>query len=80
MPADELPPSPEKLLSDIGILQNQAQVLKDQLQAPNEIINQLQNTIQSYQKSNDTYFHPNLGGNTTVLPSNYPKTGGESGG
>lgn len=76
MPADELPPSPEKLLSDIGILQNQAQVLKDQLQAPNEIINQLQNTIQSCQKSNDTYLHPNLGGNTTVLPSNYPKTGG----
>ncbi len=51
VPTDTLPPSQEKLLSDIGILQNQARVLKDLLQAQNEAKSQLQNTIQYYQKS-----------------------------
>lgn len=48
MPADTLPPSPEKLLSDIGILQNKIQVLLDQFQTENEITNQLENSIQAY--------------------------------
>lgn len=80
VPANELPPRPEKLLSDIGILQNEAQVLKNQLQSQKEVIIQLQNTIQSLQKSNDTYIQNNIGGKTELIPSIYPKYGGEYGG
>ena len=65
---DKLPPSPDQLLADIGILQNEAQHLKDHILAQNEVINHLQNSTQSSQNSNHTYLHQNLGGNTMVLP------------
>ena len=68
VPVDTLSPSSDQLLADIGILQNEAQHLKDHILAQNEVINQLQNNIQSYQNSNDKYLHQNLGGNTAVLP------------
>ena len=78
MAADTLPNSQEKLLAEIGILQNNSRLLIDYIKAQKEVINQLQNAIQSYQKSNHTYLHSNLGGNTTESPSNNPKTVGET--